>query len=522
MSQVFEKRIGAIAAGDAGILGGSRRGIEKEALRIDSDGHLSLRPHPAALGSALTNRYITTDFSEALLEFVTPAVGTTWEALQFLCDIHQFTYGCIGDELLWAASMPCRLPEGGDIPLAQYGSSNVGRMKTAYRRGLGLRYGRPMQTIAGVHFNYSLPAAFWPWYKDKLGDGGGDDAFRSEHYLALVRNFRRLGWLILYLTGASPAMCKSFARGRTLDMPSLSEDTWFEPFATSLRMSDLGYSNRSQSGIDISLNSLDEYIRDLGAAIRTPEPEYESFGVEVDGVYRQLSSNRLQIENEFYSPVRPKRVARSGERPTAALRRGGVEYVEIRSLDVNVYDPAGISQNTMRFVEAFLVYCLLEESPPLDEAGTNEMRANHTGVARRGRDPAFRLQRGGRETTLADWAGEILDKVSVVAGLIDAAEREACYTQAVSHMRGLVEDPGQTPSARLLADLETTGNSYFEYAMSVARGHKAYFAEIEPLSPERRAQFEREAAASRERQRAIEAADAIGFDEYLRNYFESA
>ncbi len=356
MSQVFEKRLAAIAqAGPETVVDG-RRGIEKESLRIDKSGQLAKTPHPAALGSALTNQYITTDFSEALLEFITPAYRTTWEAIQFLCDIHQFAYARLGDELMWTTSMPCRLPAESEIPLARYGSSNVGQMKTIYRRGLGYRYGRNMQTIAGAHFNYSMPESFWPVYAEIQESCAADDAFRSTNYLRLVRNFRRFGWLALYLFGASPAMCRSFDTGSDLKLARLGDDTWYEPFATSLRMSDIGYSNRNQARINISLNTLDAYIRDLGAAMHTPEPEYQDIGIIVDGAYRQLNANLLQIENEYYSPIRPKRVARSGERPTAALQRGGIEYVEIRSLDLSVDDPAGINQNTMRFMEAFLLY----------------------------------------------------------------------------------------------------------------------------------------------------------------------
>jgi glutamate--cysteine ligase len=519
VSQVFDKRFGALQTDPDCPVNGGLKGIEKESLRVGTDGFLSQKRHPAGLGSALCNRFITTDFSEALLEFVTPAFPSTWEALRFLCDIHQFTYERLEDEMLWVASMPCRIAGSDEIPLAQYGTSNVAQMKTAYRRGLGLRYGRDMQTIAGVHFNYSLPTGFWPAYQDLIGGDPDEAAFRSEQYLGLVRNFRRFGWLVLYLFGASPAMCKSFAKDRGIKMPSLNKHTWYQPYATSLRMSDLGYSNKNQSRIDISLNKLDDYIHDLERAIRTPEPEYEKIGVKVDGEYRQLSASQLQIENEFYSPIRPKRVAMSGERPTTALRRGGVQYVEIRSLDLNIGDPSGINQNTMRFMEAFLIYCLLEDSPPLDEAGMDEIRQNHTGMAREGRDPAFRLIRGGQQVTVGAWASEILDKVSGVAGLIDAAEGGDSYLQAVGLMQGLVEVPDATPSARLIAELQATGSGFFDYALSLAIRDRDYFAQTEPLSELRHKEFDDEVRASIERQREIEASDAISFDEYLENYF---
>jgi glutamate--cysteine ligase len=517
LQQGFEKRLAAVAAERRDVLRGGLKGVEKESLRVSPDGFLAQTPHPIGLGSALTNRYITTDFSEALLEFVTPAFGTTWEALQCVCDIHQYTYEQLGEELLWTASMPCRIPTGSEIPLARYGDSNVGRMKTIYRRGLGHRYGREMQVIAGVHFNYSLPDKFWPVYHKILGNHGDESAFRSDQYLGMIRNFRRMGWLILYLFGSSPAVCKSFSSAAS-SLPSLNADTWFEPWATSLRMSDLGYSNQNQSKINISLNSLDAYVRDLSNAICTAEPAYEKIGVKVDGEYRQLNANLLQIENEYYSPVRPKRVARSGEQPTAALRRDGIEYVEVRSLDINTFDPSGINQNTMRFVEAFLIYCLLEDSPEIDVAELNEIAHNHTGTAKQGRDPGFRLFRAGREQQLQEWAEEILEKVLAVAEIIDTDEEDS-YTATVQQLRQLVEDPDKTPSARILKELDETDASFFEFTLDVAAGHRDYFASIEPLHEARKEVLETEAIESVTRQADIEAADDISLDEYLQRYF---
>ena len=519
MDQGFEKRLAAVLSADSSALCGGLRGVEKEALRVSRDGYLSTRPHPRGLGSALTNRFITTDFSEALLEFVTPAFATTWEALQCICDIHQFTYSQLEDEMLWPASMPCLTPDDDRIPLARYGTSNVGQMKTIYRRGLGYRYGRQMQVIAGVHFNYSLPSEFWPLYRQAMESNKEDEAFRSEHYLHLIRNFRRMGWIVLYLFGASPALCRSFAGAAEAGLQSLNADTYYEPYATSLRMSDLGYSNQNQSRIDISLNSLDEYVRDLSNAICTPEPAYEKIGVKDNGKYRQLNANLLQIENEFYSPVRPKRVARSGEQPTAALRREGIEYVEIRSLDINPFDPSGINQNTMRFIEAFLVYCLLEDSPPFDAQVLGEIRHNHAGTAKRGRDPDFRLLRDGAEVSVRDWATEMLDKVMIVAEAIEG--EGGSYVDAIGLMRQLVDEPSATPSARVLTDLAETRSSFFEYVLGLARNYSEYFSSITPLDDARAAEFGQEAKASLQRQRDIEATDEITLDEYLQNYFSN-
>ncbi len=516
LQQGFEKRLAGVTANSGDVLYGGLKGVEKESLRVAADGFLAETSHPIGLGSALTNRFITTDFSEALLEFVTPAFPTTWEALRCICDIHQFTYSQLDDEMLWASSMPCRIPPDREIPLARYGDSNVGQMKTIYRRGLGYRYGREMQVIAGVHYNYSVPAAFWPLYQELLGSELGEDDFRSEQYLGMIRNFRRMGWIILYLYGASPAVCKSFTSGK-VDLSSLNADTWYEPWATSLRMSDLGYSNKNQSRINISLNSVNEYIRDLSNAICTREPSYEEIGVKVDGEYRQLNANLLQIENEFYSSVRPKRVIRPGERPTAALRRAGIEYVEVRSLDINMFDPSGINQNTMRFIEAFLLYCLLEDSPLLDAAEMDEIRHNHTGTAKHGRDPEFRLQRDGREVPLQDWAREIVDKVATIAAAIDREDDN--YSSAVALARGLIDRTEETLSARIVRELRETGSSFFEFALDTANCHRDYFNAIAPLRDSQQMMFRTEASESLQRQADIEASDAVSLDTYLEQYF---
>jgi len=518
--QGFDKRLAAVAAAGGDLLYGGLKGIEKESLRVAPDGSLSMTDHPIGLGSALTNRFITTDFSEALLEFVTPAFETTWEALHCICDIHQFTYSQLGEEMLWPASMPCGIPADDQIPLARYGSSNVGQMKTIYRRGLGHRYGRQMQTIAGVHFNYSVPDHFWLAYQGILGDTSDADTFRSEQYLGLIRNFKRIGWLALYLFGASPALCKSFAGGNATEMKSLDEDTRFEPYGTSLRMSDLGYSNQNQSRIGISLNSLDEYVRDLSKAIATPEPAYQEIGVKVDGRYRQLNANLLQIENEFYSPVRPKRVANTGERPTAALLRGGIEYVEIRSLDINVFDPCGINQNTMRFMEALLIYCLLSDSPKLDDDELKEVSRNQTETAKSGRDPEFSLSRNGQSISIKEWANEIIDAVLMVAAEIDRHDDNESYTEAVRLMQQLVDDPDATPSARIISELQSTNTGFFSFALEMARSHQDYFASIAQPNEASSKAFQEEARESLQRQRDIEKTDSIGLDEYLSHYFD--
>ena len=519
IDRAFERRFAALLnGGEPQRLQGGHKGVEKESLRVLPSGSLAHTPHPVALGSALTNEHITTDYSEALIELVTPAFTHSWELLQYLLDLHQFVYRHLGEELLWATSMPCAITGDADIPLAQYGSSHVGRMKTVYRNGLGLRYGRMMQAISGVHFNYSFPQPFWETWAAARGASGHGQPFISACYFDLLRNYRRYGWLVLYLFGVSPVVCKSFLRGRRFGLDDFGEGSAFAPHATSLRMSDVGYRNRNQAGLSVSVDTLEEYVHDLTRAITTPYAPYEALGVEVNGTWRQLNANVLQIENEYYSFIRPKRVARSGERPTKALRRAGVEYVEVRALDVSAFDPVGVNQNKLRFLEAFLALCLMKESAPIDAAEQGALDDNHLTVARRGREPGLMLWREGRSVPMREWARELLDGMTGICEVLDHGDPARPYSQALATQSAKNEDVELTPSARLLAEL-TAGESFFDLALRMSATHKAYFLDLYPPNEERLREFSREARESLAAQQAIESADRGTFKEYLERYF---
>jgi glutamate--cysteine ligase len=515
----FERRLaGLINSGERSVLRGGRKGVEKESLRVTPDGQIVQTPHPRDLGAALTNEHITTDFSESLIELVTPPFGETWELLQYLCDIHQFVYRHLGDELLWATSMPAAVESDARIPLAQFGKSNVGRMKTVYRHGLGVRYGRIMQAISGVHFNYSFSTALWDVLEHINQSTLGRQDFVSEQYFALLRNYRRYGWLVLYLFGTSPAVSKSFFAGRDTELQSLDRDTVYEPYGTSLRMSDIGYRNKNQATVSVSVNSLSEYVRDLSRAISTPYPPYEKLGVKVDGEYRQLNANILQLENEYYSYIRPKRIARSGERPTKALQRAGVEYVEVRALDVSAFDPVGVNQNKLRFLEAFLALCVLRDSAPISRGEQEDLDANHLKVARRGREPGLSLNREGRSFPMVDWARELLDSMQGLCEMLDHGESARPYSAALEQQRAKLDDVERTPSARLLNEMRESGETFFELAQRMSKVHKDYFVGLYPPNERRLAEFASEAEESLEAQERIEASDKVDFDTYLAQY----
>lgn len=495
-------------------------GIERETLRVHGNGRLALTPHPAALGSALTHPWITTDFSESLLEFITPVSDNIDTTLAQLADIHRFTIRNIADEQFWAASMPCFIAPDQEIPFAQYGSSNVGRMKTLYRKGLHNRYGSMMQAISGVHFNFSLPAGFWQDYQQVLGQSGELQHFISEQYLSLIRNYKRYVWLIVYLFGASPAMCKSFLQGRSSRyvFQELGKGSLYLPYATSLRMSDLGYTNSAQSSLNVTYNSLEEYIRGLHAAISMPSEEYRNIGVKVNGEFQQLNANVLQIENEFYSTIRPKRTTESGERPTCALAKRGVEYIEVRALDVNPFSAIGITAEQMHFLDVFLLYCLLQDSPALSAAEQAITEQNLKKVVTDGRRNNLELLQDGQSRLMQDWAEELFADMMPIARHLDMANNSERYSAALKQFYLSLLDPSQTYSGQLLNQLLATQQDNGRFILSLSAQYREQLLQ-QPYQFYNQQQFEDAAQQSLQRQGDIEQQDSISFEQYIAEYF---
>ena len=506
----FEERLRALSPA---VLKSLRRGIEKESLRVTPNGNLALTPHPPALGSALKHPHITTDFSESQLELITGVHPGAAACLAELERIHQFVYSRIGEEVMWCASMPCGLPAEKDIPIGRYGSSNIGRAKSVYRTGLAHRYGRRMQAISGVHYNFSLPESAWPLpgYKDT-----------NEAYFALIRNFRRTGWLLLYLFGASPAVCSSFVEGRAHKLQKLSEGTLYLPHATSLRMGRLGYLSEAQDSLAVSYNGLERYAACLEDALTTPYPPYESLGI-MNGVdYRQLSTGLLQIENEFYSTVRPKRRIKTGERQLHALRERGVEYVEVRAMDLDPFSGVGIAPATCLFLDVYLLHCLLSESPEDTREEIAEIGRNKQAVASRGREPGLKLERGAHKVTLAEWGCELLRGCEPIAAALDDARSgthgKNAHREALAAAIAALEDPAKTPSARMLAEMrERHRDSYTSFVLERSLAHKRALLE-KPFPAEMDARFVRAAENSIAKQKEIEAADKLPFEAWRQQY----
>jgi glutamate--cysteine ligase len=519
LSDLLKRRL-ALLAEDANrpLLAQGFRGIERETLRVNADGKLAMTPHPASLGSTLTNAQITTDYSESLLEFITPPEHDISTVLDDLDKIHRFAHVNLGSEMLWSQSMPCHLPDDDQIPIAWYGTSHIGMLKHVYRRGLALRYGRTMQCIAGIHYNYSLSEDLWRLLKKHESDSTETDThFQSESYVAMIRNFHRYSWLLMYLFGASPALSTHFLRGRQHDLEAMSDDTLYLPYATSLRMSDLGYQNDAQAGIMPPYNTLRQYMKSLTNAVQRPYPPYEELGAKRNGEWWQINTNVLQIENEFYASIRPKRVIKSGERAVEALCARGVQYVEVRCMDVNPFEPLGISLQTSRFLDAFLLFCALTDSPQTNEAEWQQNVDNFSHTVKEGRKPGLMLRHNGADIELKAWGMTLLDQIDAAAELLDQARGDDVHAESMQVQRQKLESPQRTPSAQVLAELRFNGGSFERFALEHSKRHADEF-KARPLSAEDTAFFQKLAQSSLDEQAKMEREQCGDFDAFITDY----
>jgi len=517
LSDLFSRRLALLGEhANLSLLSQCLHGIERECLRVDESGQLALSGHPAALGSALTNGQITTDYSESLLEFITATAVDPGDTLAELERIHRFVYSKLDGEYLWSPSMPGPLPDEETIPIARYGSSHIGQLKYVYRKGLALRYGKTMQCIAGIHYNFSLPEPLWAVLQEAEGDGRSARDYQSSRYIALIRNFRRYSWLLMYLFGASPALDKNFMRGRPHQLQELDADTLYLPYATSLRMSDLGYQSEAQAGLTPCYNDLASYTDSLRQAVGTPYPPYVDIGTKKDGEWLQLNTNVLQIENEYYSNIRPKRVTYSGERPIQALMARGVQYVEARCLDINPFLPMGIDLAESRFLDAFLLYCALQDSPQLSNGECGACSDNFLKVVKDGRRPGLHLQRHGAPVVLQTWAHELLDGIEAITRLLDRSQGTDAHGAALQAQRAKVDDASLTPSAQVLAELQK-GETFAAFSLRQSKRHAEHFRS-QPLSAEQQAEFEQAARQSLQEQAELEAHEEGDFDSFAAAY----
>ena len=518
MSDTYSRRLALLSQPEAlAQLKHCLHGIERESLRVERNGRLALTPHPTALGSALTHGSITTDYSEALLEFITEPHPDSAQTLAELDDIHRFTVANLDQEVLWSPSMPGHLPKEELIPIGEYGTSNVGLLKHVYRKGLAVRYGKTMQCIAGIHYNFSIPDAIWTVLKDAENDQRSAIDYQSARYIALIRNFRRYSWLLMYLFGASPAIDISFLRGREHQLEVFDEDTLYLPYATSLRMSDLGYQSKAQAGLTPCYNDLSSYTDSLRCAVSTPYPPYQEIGSKKDGEWLQINTNILQIENEYYSTMRPKRITLEGEHPVDALTARGIQYVEARCIDINPFLPLGIDLPQARFLDTFLLFCALQDSPLLSDTECPAATANFLSVVSQGRKPNLQLDRLGEQVSMREWGLELVEQMQACAQLLDNSYATTEHSEALQLQVEKLNNPDLTPSAQVLASMREQQCSFSQFALKQSLQH-AQALKTPALESSKVAHYQELAKQSLHAQEQIEQQPQCSFDEFMDDF----
>lgn len=492
-------------------------GIEREALRIDEESFsISQTVHPAKLGSSFSNKFITTDFSESLLELITPPLPIQNNDLSFLENLHHFVSLNIENEILWPYSIPPTIKDDNEIPIAYYGLSNHALFKRAYRRGLAQRYGKIMQACAGLHFNYSFSEKL---FRQNILD---EDKKLNKNfiYFRALRNLHRMNWMILYFTGASPIVTSNFVNKSQYDLKKIDQSTYYLPYSTSLRMSDLGYSNIMKSDLSISLDTLESYIKDLRLATATPSSLFQNISTDYTEESSQINTNILQIEDEYYATSRPKSDRAEYQRTIENLAHFGVNYIELRSPDINPFERVGIDKDTVHFLEMLVIYCALKSSPIINNDEKEEIKKNDLLVCTQGRKTESFLMRKGKKISIKNWAFEILDDMQDVANYLNLGNVN--YSQILLEKKEQIANPELTLSSRLLELILKNKVSYSDLALELADKNKRFYKQKSKTSNKNWMLFVEESKNSKNTTEMTEKADDKTYNNFVKAYFNDS
>lgn len=499
---------------ESAALDSSNKGLEREALRFVKGGRMALSSHPEAYGSALCHSSITTDFSEALLELVTPIFDKSDDLIHFLNNLHYFIHKNLPEgENLWSSSMPCDLVD--DIPIAEYGPSGAGEFRKVYRRGLSYRYGKKMQTIAGLHYNFSPSEDFWTNLA-KIKENENDQDFRSKHYFSLLRNFRSYNWFVNYLFGASPAFHESFSDLVDSELKEkIGHETFCMPEAVSVRMSDAGYTTSRQGNLNISVNTLEEYTEGLQKAVTETDQQWAKLPKVDDEGPTQLTDNFLQAEFEYYSTIRPKPNPKNPRRPLVALKQDGVEYIEVRTLDINPFEPLGICKAQIDFMEVFLYYLICKESSPETDKSRECSRDNLMRVTVQGRKKDLRLRcPQNDEFDLHKACTRIFYDLKKVADILDKSRQTKDFSQAIAEIENRLTNSELLPSNRVIKALEN--ESFLGLTEALSEQHQQSFKNFD-ADTKLQAAFQKASTLSLEKQKEIER-EGPDYPTYLKQF----
>ncbi len=457
-------------------------GIEKETLRTTPNGKLALTPHPKEFGDKTTHPYITTDFSESQLELITPPFDNIETTFNYLEKIHSKVSNTLDNELLWPFSMPGNLPYEEAIPIAKFNNSTEGAKKEIYRKGLALRYGKKMQMISGIHYNYSFGEQLYDLLYQHFGKSQEQQDFKNKIYFALVRNFLRYNWLLSFLFGSSPVADDSYNQTimQKLNIAGDCCPNWklncYIKNTTTLRMSPLGYMNELQNNKKISYNNLSEYINELKKLLNIKSPHFARFGIFKDNKQIQLNDNLLQLVAEYYSPVRFKQTCKKDESPLDALSKRGIDYLEIRTFDLDPFAPNGIALEQLYFTHVFILFCLFENSPNISTNEEQIIQQNIQNTALNGRDKRLNLNKSTSETiNLSDWSKEIFTKLKLIAQLLDNHNNSNKYYNAVEKQLQKINHHELLPSNQIINQMKKNNETFAQLGLRIAKENQKYF-----------------------------------------------
>jgi glutamate--cysteine ligase len=450
-------------------------GLERESIRVTAEGALSQTPHPESLGSSLSHPFITTDFAEPQIEFRTDP-GELHSTLDALGQIHFYATDALGGELLWPFSMPPRLPDReAEIPIANYGTSELAIEKLNYRNGLAHRYGRKKQTLSGVHYNFSLE----PSVLEREFYSSTNEYSQSAAYFNMIRNLYRKMPFFTYLFGASPAFDKSFGLSDSSHLQKHKNDTYIGEFATSIRLSEIGYTSDVQARLKVSFDSLEAFMKDLNWAMTNRHLDYiDSSG---DSVHL-FNPNYLQNEQELYALFRPKQVMESGERLLDALEKRGTGYIETRLLDVDPWSVGGVDPYAIGFFHIALLDSLRQASPPLTEQETKELHQSHQEVVWRGRDPGLEITENGQPSKFHELGSRYCERLQLLAEEMDETTDRDFYSESLRRQSIKWESPELTPSGRIHSSLVDNDQEFIEFGLDIANRNVENLISIEPNS----------------------------------------
>ncbi|MGL4345712.1 MAG: bifunctional glutamate--cysteine ligase GshA/glutathione synthetase GshB [Cellulosilyticaceae bacterium] len=411
-------------------------GIEREGLRCDAKGRLANTPHPKVFGEKLQNPYITTDFSESQLELITPAFASVQETHDFLTALYDIAALEIGDEYIWAQSMPCIIPEDEQIPVATYGDGPSGEQAHNYRKKLLAKYGGKKQLLSGIHYNFSFDEKLIEELYEAYGEGKSYKVYRDEIYLKVTRNYLRYRWLLIYLLGSTSVVHESYMKQCVTKLEPVDEESYTNQGALSYRNSECGYTNKV-----------------------TLYPDYHSVEAYVRSIEQFMEEGWIESPNELYSQIRLKAYDKANQ--LASLSKEGIAYLEYRSIDSNPFDRAGIALDDLYFMKIFSLFLLCEEESSYDK-WQEEALENQRSIARFGQGDVI-LLRDGEEIHKEAWGLQILRRMQNLD-----RELELGQSVVIEQMIAKLKDYKLTYAYRIMEEVKAKGyvNTHLELAKS--------------------------------------------------------